>query len=213
MVARARCERAGELPVHDAQDERRPCGPVYAAGRRRASGGGERHTDRCFADGAWPAERRCPRAAELAGREAGVYRGSAAHGRSAGRKVLLAHDAGPYRAAVRDTYGQNTLGATLSTAQSLAEGATPPDATAGGGQRRLGLALLVIATAQLMVVLDAAIVNVALPHIQRALGFTGSGLEWGVTASALTLAGLPLLPPPSRHLLGPPRTFIPRLLP
>ena len=33
---------------------------------------------------------------------------------------------------------------------------------------RLGLALLVIATAQLMVVLDATIVNVALPHIQRA---------------------------------------------
>jgi hypothetical protein len=36
---------------------------------------------------------------------------------------------------------------------------------------RLGLALLVIAAAQLMVVLDATIVNVALPHIQRALGF------------------------------------------
>jgi hypothetical protein len=33
-----------------------------------------------------------------------------------------------------------------------------------------------------MVVLDAAIVNVALPHIQRTLGFTGSGLEWVVTA-------------------------------
>jgi hypothetical protein len=36
-------------------------------------------------------------------------------------------------------------------------------ATARGGNRRLGLALLVIATAQLMVVLDATIVNVALP--------------------------------------------------
>ena len=41
-----------------------------------------------------------------------------------------------------------------------------------GGGRRLGLALLVIATAQLMVVLDATIVNMALPHIQRALGFS-----------------------------------------
>ncbi len=51
--------------------------------------------------------------------------------------------------------------------------------TASDGQRRLGLALLVLATAQLMVVLDATIVNVALPHIQRALGFSGSGLEWG----------------------------------
>ena len=42
---------------------------------------------------------------------------------------------------------------------------------------RLGLALAVIATAQLMVVLDATIVNVTLPHIQRSLGFSGSGLE------------------------------------
>src|SRR2546429_1641303 len=58
---------------------------------------------------------------------------------------------------------------------------------------RLGLALLVIATAQLMVVLDATIVNVALPHIQRALGFSGSGLEWVVNAYALAFGGLLLL--------------------
>jgi len=38
-----------------------------------------------------------------------------------------------------------------------------PGATLGGGNRRLGLTLLVIAAAQLMVVLDATIVNVALP--------------------------------------------------
>jgi hypothetical protein len=42
---------------------------------------------------------------------------------------------------------------------------------ASGANRHLGLALVVIATAQLMVVLDTTIVNVALPHIQRALGF------------------------------------------
>src|SRR6476646_11039169 len=59
--------------------------------------------------------------------------------------------------------------------------------------RHLGLALLVIATAQLMVVLDATVVNVALPHIQTALGFSGSGLEWVVNAYALTLGGLLLL--------------------
>jgi len=53
-------------------------------------------------------------------------------------------------------------------------------APGGVGRRRPGapgLALLVLATAQLMVVLDATIVNVALPHIQRALGFSGTGLE------------------------------------
>src|SRR5262244_666773 len=59
--------------------------------------------------------------------------------------------------------------------------------------RRLGLALVVIATAQLMVVLDATIVNVALPHIPRALGFSGSGLSWVVNAYAVTFGGLMLL--------------------
>ena len=49
---------------------------------------------------------------------------------------------------------------------------------------------MVIATAQLMVVLDATIVNVALPHIQRALGFSGSGLEWVVNAYELAFGGL-----------------------
>ena len=59
--------------------------------------------------------------------------------------------------------------------------------SAARGRRNLGIALVVIATAQLMVVLDATIVNVALPHIQRALGFSGTGLEWVVTAYALGL--------------------------
>jgi EmrB/QacA subfamily drug resistance transporter len=59
--------------------------------------------------------------------------------------------------------------------------------------RRLGLALVVIATAQLMIVLDATIVNVALPHIQRALGFSGAGLEWIVTGYSLAFGSLLLL--------------------
>jgi hypothetical protein len=52
------------------------------------------------------------------------------------------------------------------------------------------LALVVIATAQLMVILDATIVNVALPNIEKALGFSGTGLEWVVNAYALTFGGL-----------------------
>ncbi len=59
--------------------------------------------------------------------------------------------------------------------------------------RHLGLALVVIAAAQLMIVLDATIVNVALPHIQRALGFSGAGLEWIVTAYSLAFGSLLLL--------------------
>ncbi len=77
-----------------------------------------------------------------------------------------------------------------------------------GGNRRLGLALVVIATAQLMVVLDATIVNVALPHIQTALGFSGSGLEWVVNAYALTFGGLLLLGGRAGDILGRRRVFI-----
>jgi EmrB/QacA subfamily drug resistance transporter len=86
--------------------------------------------------------------------------------------------------------------------------AASPGAAAGGGNRRLGLALLVIATAQLMVVLDATIVNVALPHIQQALGFSGSGLEWVVNAYAVTFGGLLLLGGRAGDILGRRRVFI-----
>jgi len=78
--------------------------------------------------------------------------------------------------------------------------------------RHLGLALLVIATAQLMVVLDTTIVFVALPHIQRALGFSGSGLEWVVNAYALALGGLLLLGGRAGDLLGRRRMFVTGLL-
>jgi EmrB/QacA subfamily drug resistance transporter len=63
-----------------------------------------------------------------------------------------------------------------------------------------------------MVVLDAVIVNVALPHIQRALGFSGNGLEWVVTAYAVTFGGLLLLGGRLGDLLGRRRIFISGLL-
>ena len=78
--------------------------------------------------------------------------------------------------------------------------------------RHLGVALLVIATAQLMVVLDATIVNVALPHIQTALGFSGSGLEWVVNAYALVLGGLLLLGGRAGDQFGRRRMFVTGLL-
>ncbi len=80
------------------------------------------------------------------------------------------------------------------------------------GSRHPGLALLVIATAQLMVVLDATIVNVALPHIQTALQFSDNGLEWVVNGYALTLGGLLLLGGRAGDLLGRRRMFILGLL-
>jgi EmrB/QacA subfamily drug resistance transporter len=96
--------------------------------------------------------------------------------------------------------------------QSVAGRAPSPGVTVGGGSRRLGLALLVIATAQLMVVLDATIVNVALPHVQRALGFSGTGLEWVVNAYAVTFGGLLLLGGRAGDIFGRRRVFVSGLL-
>jgi EmrB/QacA subfamily drug resistance transporter len=95
----------------------------------------------------------------------------------------------------------------MSSAQSVT-GRTASGAAAGPGHRNLGLALIVIAAAQLMVVLDATIVNVALPDIQSALGFSGTGLEWVVNAYALTFGGLLLLGGRAGDLLGRRRIFI-----
>jgi EmrB/QacA subfamily drug resistance transporter len=96
----------------------------------------------------------------------------------------------------------------MSSPQPVAGHATSGGAVAGPVQRHLGLALLVIAAAQLMVVLDASIVNVALPDIQKALGFSGTGLEWVVNAYTLTFGGLLLLGGRAGDILGRRRVFI-----
>ncbi|MFL6139200.1 MAG: MFS transporter [Frankiaceae bacterium] len=80
------------------------------------------------------------------------------------------------------------------------------------GSRHLGLALFVISIAQLMVVLDATIVNVALPSIQNDLGFSGASLEWVVTAYTLTFGGLLLLGGRMGDILGRRRMFITGIL-
>jgi EmrB/QacA subfamily drug resistance transporter len=100
---------------------------------------------------------------------------------------------------------------TPGRAQQPANAAVLDGAQAGQAapaHRHLGLALVVIAAAQLMVVLDATIVNVALPHIQDALGFSGSGLEWVVNAYALTFGGLLLLGGRAGDILGRRRVFL-----
>ena len=99
---------------------------------------------------------------------------------------------------------------TVETGSKTTRVAKPGGGAAGGP--RSGLALPVLAAAQLMVVLDATIVNVALPHIQRSLGFSGSGLEWVVNAYALTFGGLLLLGGRAGDLLGRRKMFIAGLL-
>jgi len=87
-----------------------------------------------------------------------------------------------------------------------------PAVTTAQAPSRPGLVLAVIATAQLMIIIDLTIVNVALPHIQAALGFSGSSLEWVVNAYAVTFGGLLLLGGRSGDLLGRRRVLIAGLL-
>ncbi|HTU06917.1 MAG TPA: MFS transporter, partial [Trebonia sp.] len=53
--------------------------------------------------------------------------------------------------------------------------------------------LVLLSVAQFMVILDATVVNVALPSIARSLGFQAGGLQWVVTAYVLASGGLVLL--------------------
>jgi len=77
----------------------------------------------------------------------------------------------------------------------------PPD-------RRRWLILGTVGLAQLMVVLDTAIVNIALPSAQRSLGFTTVDRQWVVTAYALAFGSLLLLGGRLGDLIGRKTTFV-----
>src|SRR3982075_4120176 len=78
--------------------------------------------------------------------------------------------------------------------------------------RRRWIALGLLATAQFVVVLDASIVNVALPSIGRALHFSQDSLSWVVNAYVLTFGGFLLLGGRLADLLGRRRVFIAGLI-
>ncbi|MGW4998863.1 MFS transporter [Streptomyces hydrogenans] len=93
---------------------------------------------------------------------------------------------------------------------------TPVDTQAekglAGSGGRPGIALTVIAACQLMVVLDATIVNIALPHIQDALSFSTTDLSWVLSAYTLTFGGLLLLGGRAGDILGRRRVFMAGIL-
>lgn len=70
------------------------------------------------------------------------------------------------------------------------------------------LVLALILTSQLMVVLDATIVNIALHDIKASLGFSSAGLSWVVNAYTLTFGGLLLLGARAGDILGRRRVFL-----
>ncbi|MGI8867508.1 MAG: MFS transporter [Mycobacteriales bacterium] len=89
----------------------------------------------------------------------------------------------------------------MSTAQASAAAGAPR-------ARHPGVTLAVIAGAQLMIVLDATIVNIALPHMQHALKFSDTGLTWVLNAYTLTFGGLLLLGGRAGDILGRRRVFM-----
>jgi EmrB/QacA subfamily drug resistance transporter len=70
------------------------------------------------------------------------------------------------------------------------------------------LVLVLVCIAQFMVILDATIVNVALPSIQRDLGFSAADLQWVINSYTLTFGGLLLLGGRAADLVGRRRLFV-----
>jgi EmrB/QacA subfamily drug resistance transporter len=86
---------------------------------------------------------------------------------------------------------------------------TPTSTTTDtASDRRRWAALVVLCTGMLMIVLDATVVNVALPTIQDDLGFSSSALAWVVNAYLIAFGGLLLLSGRLGDLLGRRRMFL-----
>jgi EmrB/QacA subfamily drug resistance transporter len=88
------------------------------------------------------------------------------------------------------------------------ERVTAGDASRAAKNRRRWVALVILCIGQLMIVLDATVVNVALPTIQRDLHFSQASLAWVVNAYLLTFGGLLLLWGRLGDLLGRTRVFL-----
>jgi EmrB/QacA subfamily drug resistance transporter len=73
---------------------------------------------------------------------------------------------------------------------------------------RAGVALAIMLSAQLMIILDATVVNIALPHILTSLQFSRTSLSWVMNAYTLTFGGLLLLGGRAGDILGRRRVFL-----
>ena len=108
----------------------------------------------------------------------------------------------------------------MSNRKALAADAIRPDSWSSGGMSvtrtgepdqadpRRWWGLVIIALAQLMVVLDATIVNIALPSAQEDLGMSDGNRQWVITAYTLAFGGLLLLGGRIADLVGRKRTFV-----
>ena len=94
----------------------------------------------------------------------------------------------------------------MSTSSVMQETRLRPRRTALRDRR--GLALAIVLGAQLMIILDLTVVNIALPSIARGLGFSTAGLSWVLNAYTLTFGGLLLLGGRAGDILGRRRVFV-----
>src|SRR5712692_10506910 len=96
--------------------------------------------------------------------------------------------------------------------QNAAASAGAPGPVTSRRDRRKWLILAVIAIAQLMVVLDGTVVNIALPSAQQALHFGNTDRQWVITAYALAFGSLLLLGGKLADLVGRKQTFVAGLI-
>src|SRR5690349_13707439 len=85
---------------------------------------------------------------------------------------------------------------------------TSPTSAATADERKRWIALVVLCLGFLMIILDATIVNVALPTIQKDLGFSQSGLAWVINAYLIAFGGLLLLAGRLGDLVGRKRVYL-----
>jgi EmrB/QacA subfamily drug resistance transporter len=86
--------------------------------------------------------------------------------------------------------------------------AAGPDENNAASRRGLGITLAVVLVAQLMIILDMTVVNIALPRIADGLHLQAAGLSWVMNAYSLTFGGLLLLGGRAGDLLGRRRVFM-----
>ncbi len=99
------------------------------------------------------------------------------------------------------------MSSSLATQQAHREVKTPaPPGNAGGS--RLGITLAIVLCAQLMIILDATVVNIALPGIAGGLRLSATGLSWVLNSYSLTFGGLLLLGGRAGDILGRRRVFL-----
>src|SRR3954464_5555390 len=91
---------------------------------------------------------------------------------------------------------------------TVAERDTPPVPPHPSHGTNRWLVLVLVCLAQFMVILDATIVNVALPSIQRDLGFSTSSLQWVINAYTLVFGGFLLLGGRAGDLIGRRKVFV-----